>query len=160
MRGRTALYGRKHLMQLVAIKRLQAKGLSLAEVQRQLIGLTESALSRLARLPAEEEVSAEPASPRPLHSRPSTRRPEAFWKASPAPVPPAGSNEATVNNTEASLTLPLQGVRLGADVTLLVAATRLLDNEDLEALRKAARPLIERLETRRLIRPREEGETQ
>ena len=39
------------------------------------------------------------------------------------------------------------------------AANRLLDNEDLEAIRRAATPLIERLETRRLIRPREEGET-
>src|SRR5262249_33767362 len=30
MRGRTALYGPRHLLQLVAIKRLQAQGLSLA----------------------------------------------------------------------------------------------------------------------------------
>jgi hypothetical protein len=33
LRGRTALYGRRHLLQLTAIKRLQAAGLSLAEVQ-------------------------------------------------------------------------------------------------------------------------------
>ena len=39
MRGRTALYGRKHLLQLVAIKRLQARGLGLAEIQQQLVGL-------------------------------------------------------------------------------------------------------------------------
>jgi hypothetical protein len=30
MRGRTALYGVRHLLQLTAIKRLQARGLSLA----------------------------------------------------------------------------------------------------------------------------------
>src|SRR5580765_6596611 len=38
MRGRTALYGRRHLLQLVAIKRLQANGLSLHEVQQRLLG--------------------------------------------------------------------------------------------------------------------------
>src|SRR5260370_2104713 len=32
MRGRTALYGRRHLLQLVAIKPLQARGLRLAGV--------------------------------------------------------------------------------------------------------------------------------
>ena len=32
MRGRTALYGRKHLAQVVAIKRLQSAGRSLAEI--------------------------------------------------------------------------------------------------------------------------------
>src|SRR5947209_12602051 len=52
MRGRTALYGRRHLMQLVAIKRLQARGQSLVEIHQQLVGLTDPALSRLARLPA------------------------------------------------------------------------------------------------------------
>src|SRR3982750_3045845 len=33
MRGRTALYGPRHLQQLVAIKRRQAEGRSLAEIQ-------------------------------------------------------------------------------------------------------------------------------
>src|SRR5580692_8316626 len=44
MRGRTALYGRRHLMQLVAIKRLQSSGRSLTEIQKRLLGLTNSAL--------------------------------------------------------------------------------------------------------------------
>src|SRR5260370_42330861 len=51
LRGRTALYGRRHLQQLVAIKRLQARGLSLSAIQQQLLGLGDSALRRLARLP-------------------------------------------------------------------------------------------------------------
>src|SRR4051812_31055524 len=59
MRGRTALYNRRHLMQIVAIKRLQARGLSLAEIQRQLVGLPDAALSRLARLPADFEDPSE-----------------------------------------------------------------------------------------------------
>src|SRR5947199_5115022 len=47
-RGRTALYGRRHLLQLTAIKRLQARGLSLTDVQARLVGLTGSALEKLA----------------------------------------------------------------------------------------------------------------
>src|SRR5436309_11361819 len=70
MRGRTALYNRRHLLQLVAIKRLQTQGLTLAELQQQLLGRTNAALERLARLsvevvdasprPANKEVPAEP----------------------------------------------------------------------------------------------------
>ncbi len=48
MRGRTALYGQRHLLQLVAIKRLQARGLSLAAVQERVVGLSNAALRRLA----------------------------------------------------------------------------------------------------------------
>src|SRR4051812_37733187 len=51
MHGRTALYTRRHLIQLVAIKRLQANGLSLAEVQQRLLGLDDQALADLARVP-------------------------------------------------------------------------------------------------------------
>src|SRR3982751_928834 len=57
MRGRTALYGRRHLLQLVAIKRLQASGLSLAEIQERLIGLSDAALRRIADDPEGREDS-------------------------------------------------------------------------------------------------------
>src|SRR6516164_257062 len=50
MRGRTALYGRRHLLQLVAIKKLQACGQSLAEVQGTLTGQTDRALAQVAGL--------------------------------------------------------------------------------------------------------------
>src|SRR5437016_3799410 len=50
MCGRTALYGRRHLWQLTAIKRLQAKGLSLAEIQQRLLGLPDAALRKLAQV--------------------------------------------------------------------------------------------------------------
>jgi DNA-binding transcriptional MerR regulator len=51
-RGRTALYGPRHLLQLVAVKRLQAKGLPLVAIQQELAGATDSQLARVARLPA------------------------------------------------------------------------------------------------------------
>jgi DNA-binding transcriptional MerR regulator len=51
IRGRTALYGPRHLMQLVAIKRLQARGHSLAEVQAMLAGASHRKLARIADVP-------------------------------------------------------------------------------------------------------------
>src|SRR5437764_14413849 len=70
MRGRTALYNRRHLLQLVAIKRLQAQGLTIADLQRELLGQTNQALEKIARLsvevvdatprPTDKEVPAEP----------------------------------------------------------------------------------------------------
>src|SRR3982074_2406234 len=56
MRGRTALYHRRHLVQLVAIKRLQAAGHSLADVQQMLYGATNKTLTRFARLPEEQSA--------------------------------------------------------------------------------------------------------
>src|SRR5438046_6570687 len=53
MRGRTALYSRRHLLQLVAIKRLQAQGLTLADLQQQLLGQTNALLEKVARLSVE-----------------------------------------------------------------------------------------------------------
>src|SRR5881392_3892754 len=49
MRGRTALYGLRHLQQLVAIKRLQARGLSLVEIQQRFLGLSQKELTQLAK---------------------------------------------------------------------------------------------------------------
>src|SRR5215813_8139736 len=50
--GRTARYGPRHLLQLVAIKRLQARGLALAEIQAQLAGATNAMLTRIANVTA------------------------------------------------------------------------------------------------------------
>src|ERR1700675_4503305 len=52
MRGRTAFYGRGDLLQLVAIKKLQARGQSLSEVQRALAGQTDKVLAQVAGIDA------------------------------------------------------------------------------------------------------------
>ncbi|NJP90675.1 MerR family transcriptional regulator [Nonomuraea sp. FMUSA5-5] len=49
-RGRIARYGRRHLLQLVAVKRLQAAGRSIAEIQVALAGATERMLESAAHL--------------------------------------------------------------------------------------------------------------
>jgi len=59
-RGRVALYGPRHLLQVVAVKRLQASGRTLAEIQIELAGATDAQLRHLAALPTLEETAAPP----------------------------------------------------------------------------------------------------
>ena len=93
MRGRTALYGWRHLYQLVAIKRLQADGLSLTEIQTRLTGLDDRALARLAKVEREK-------------AEPPKRREGAFWAAKPAalPSPSASPSPTTSTSTQAGET--------------------------------------------------------
>ncbi|WP_433227908.1 MerR family transcriptional regulator [Actinomadura formosensis] len=51
-RGRNALYGPRHLLQLVAVKRRQAAGHSIAEIQMELAAAPDETLARIAGLPA------------------------------------------------------------------------------------------------------------
>jgi DNA-binding transcriptional MerR regulator len=146
VRGRTALYGPRHLRQLVAIKRLQANGLTLAEVQARLVGQTDDALAELPRLPDDlasggvrnQGAPPHPRSPDPGEAEGADRRDGAFWKAAPAPA--------------GEVLAPLVGVPWADGATLLLEAARALDEHDLEALRAAAAPLLRLLEGRRLLR--------
>ena len=67
-RGRVAQYGRRHLLQLIAVKRRQAEGRSLAEIQAELAGATDEALAAVARLP---DARPRPSAP--------TQAPARFW---------------------------------------------------------------------------------
>jgi DNA-binding transcriptional MerR regulator len=154
MRGRTALYGRRHLLQLVAIKRLQTRGLSLAELQQQLVGLTDAALAQLARLPP--GVGTPSGQGRTAREEAGGRQAN-FWKTAPVPLSTSeSSGNGTVPNTDP---LPLQGIRLDDDVTLLLSPARPLEPDDIEALRVVAAPLLKLLEKRRLLRARGKGQT-
>lgn len=70
MRGRTAMYGPRHLFQLVAIKRLQAQGHTLAEIQAELAGLDTPALERIARVPHDLKEAATPGAMVPARAAP------------------------------------------------------------------------------------------
>lgn len=102
-----ALYDERHLLQLLAIKRLQRGGLALAEIQRQLAGASEAKLRALAQAPA---VAAPP----PLEAPQDAAR---FWMRKPR-IPP-----------------PVQALRVVPGVTLLVDdAPRPFTAEDAAAL--------------------------
>jgi len=54
LRGRTGWYGPRHLLQLVAIKRRQAQGRTLAEIQQELTGAPTTTLHAIAGISAAE----------------------------------------------------------------------------------------------------------
>lgn len=134
MRGRTALYGQRHLLQIVAIKRLQAQGLSIAEIQAQLVGATNATLRRVAAV-TDEAVPAEPGETSTARSRFWADRPAA---ATPAP-PPGGADSVSMR---AAVDLP------GGAVLLLPGRP---DDNDLIAIQRAAKPLLDLLADRGLI---------
>lgn len=53
-RGRTALYGERHLLQILAVKRLQSAGWRIATILERLLGADDEALRRVAHAVASE----------------------------------------------------------------------------------------------------------
>lgn len=82
-RGRTALYGTRHLLQVLAIKRLQLDGKTLEAIQPLLLGRTDEGLAKLLglTLPLPAPGAAEAVAP--------AARPAEFWHEVPAPRAPA-----------------------------------------------------------------------
>lgn len=148
MRGRTALYSPRHLLQLVAIKKLQAAGRALAEIQSALAGQTDAELARIAA-----QDAAAPAN----GASPPDRRDS--WCEEPA-APPLSAEEAVAKPSEQVPPQPqvLCGIPLHSAVTLLLAPARPMAAEDLEAIQRAAVPLMDLLTRSRLIEPRERGD--
>ncbi|HTY31432.1 MerR family transcriptional regulator [Mycobacterium sp.] len=137
MQGRTALYSPRHLLQVVAVKRRQAEGRSLAEIQAELAGATDATLRGVAAVPEElleSEPLAEPTRPAATRSR--------FWADPPAAAhPEADGNDDTVTKL-AAVTLP------GGALLVLPAQP---DVDDIDAIHGAARPLLELLAERGLL---------
>ncbi len=170
LRGRTALYGRRHLLQIVAIKRLQATGIPLAEIQARLAGATTGTLARIAELseapvpaaragqPVAAGSSAEDAAADTGEVTAVDRARGRFWAAAAFPGQPgrAGYSEPAGHPEPAGHAEPaavdhdialLPAIRLTGGVTLtLGAAGRLPAAADVAAIRQAARPLLDLLQ--------------
>src|SRR5215218_6492069 len=147
-RGRTTLYGPRHLLQLVAVKRLQARGLPLVSIQQELAVAT---------------ARQAPVAPRPARAKATRAR---FWREQPAAFTAAADADAnTAADRTADPTDPadpgrdqagteraatLRGVRLGDGATLLLEPGRELGSEDVQAILDAARPLLATLRDRGL----------
>ncbi|MFI0416993.1 helix-turn-helix domain-containing protein [Spongiactinospora sp. 9N601] len=147
-RGRIALYGRRHLLQLVAIKRLQADGLSIAEIQTRLAGATDAHLATVAQVPRPQADEPEGPSPRPAPPEPAKAR-SRFWAAPPFPAPAPSPTPPELDGQAAGM---VHGVRLAYGVTVLLdGAGRTPAPSDLAAITAAAAPLLAVLAERGLI---------
>jgi MerR HTH family regulatory protein len=141
MQGRTATYGPRHLLQIVAVKRLQAQGRSLAEIQAELAGATDKTLRRVAAVP-EEALDGEPARPQEPPARSNGRR-NRFWAEPPAAAKPSSGESGNDSVTS------LAALRLSGGALLVLPSQP--DQDDVEAIQLAARPLLEVLAERGLL---------
>ena len=136
LKGRTAFYDRTHLAQVVAIKRLQAQGNSLAQIQERLAGCTARELETLARLPdplpetTPVACSEAPAPTRAFWAEPSREQDEA----------PAGPSFGT-------------WLELAANTFLMFPGASPRTREDHVALLRAAAPLLAELGRQGLLTP-------
>jgi DNA-binding transcriptional MerR regulator len=162
-RGRTALYGPRHLLQLAAVKRLQAAGRTLAEIQEQLVGATDQQLAALARVPQMDLTWTD----RPVHAR-------SFWRTGSHTADNAESetigdsvadsdndsdNNKDTDRDHPSIATLVHAIRLGDSVTVMLdGATRAPDADELAAIEAAAAPLLDLLDRTGLARsPRKES---
>jgi DNA-binding transcriptional MerR regulator len=88
-RGYGSAYGPKHLLQLLAIKGLQHQGLTLAQIQSALMGLSaEQLLNRLGLSQDWYDQLVQPPA-----EAPANRRDSNFWSLTPPPPGPAPNME-------------------------------------------------------------------
>jgi DNA-binding transcriptional MerR regulator len=148
-RGRVARYGRRHLLQLVAVKRRQAEGRSLAEIQAELAGATDEALAAVARVPDTPPAPGVfPAAPDRFWTRSAAQR-------DPAPAEELGGRDLAEEGAgDRGPGRLVHGVRLAPGVTLLLeGAAREPGRDDVTAILNAARALLAELASRRLREP-------
>lgn len=156
MRGRTALYGRRHLAQVVAIKRLQTMGRSLAEIQTLWPTLDDVTLSRMSGVALVSGTTTKGRAP--------ARR--EFWKREPAAqpdeeLPPPVPHDGAVTIVPLPPALmpapafaPVElRVELAPNVVLMLSVfdeSVAISPADVRAIRAAAAPLVAELAHRRL----------
>ncbi len=138
LRGRTAYYGVRHLLQLLAVKALQAQGTPLQEIQVTLAGRTQGELEELAGLP--ENWLDQVPSARESESLETRTPPQRFWerRAARLDVPEAP--------TGATSELPLQGLELAPGVTLMLDR-RHYPTLDPRQLSRLAAPMLQALQS-------------
>ena len=143
-RGRVAHYGDRHLLQVVVIKRLQAQGSSLADLQQHLVGASTRRLQDLAGPGYDAAVGAitatNPTAP------PTASRAAGFWL-----TPPAGSHAVPMGEGSgggrairggATAAHRLLSIPLGHDIVVTVSTDVAAEQVDVAALRRAAAPLL------------------
>jgi len=133
--GRVAQYGRRHLLQLVAVKRRQAEGQSLALIQAELAGATDETLATIAGLPGGQ--------PGPASTAVGGTATARFWASRPSQPLPAAASPAGL----------IHGVRLAPGVTLMLEdAGHEPGPAELAEIVDAARPLLRELTRRGLLK--------
>lgn len=143
MRGRTAIYGKRHLAQVIAIKRLQSAGHSLADIQAMWPTLDDLTLGRLTgvTLPARSRATAKEFWKREPHAAPKAAAAPAVEAPPAAQIPPAAPVEVRIELAD------------GVQVVIALPDGASLTSADVHALRVAAAPFVTELAKRGLTAP-------
>jgi DNA-binding transcriptional MerR regulator len=146
MRGRNALYGARHLLQVTAIKRRQSEGCALADIQAELAGATDKTLRRIAAVPT-DLLAGEP--------QPQPERRRRFWTTRPTAADvaePAPDGVGVAHRSTDTVTV-LAAVELTGGAVIVLPHRP--DDDDVSAIHAAARPLLDLLADRGLLTPDE-----
>jgi DNA-binding transcriptional MerR regulator len=175
-RGRALVYGRRHLLQLVAIKRLQGQGMALDEIAERLEAISDSDLEDLAAI-ASDAIPADLGEVDPTRPGEPSRTAGRFWEATPAGVDPVTAasevgqlgadtspRHGAIPSTGASAraTGPVVGVNTLTEVRLSDSVRLLIEGDpsglpSLDTLRAAASPLLHLLPPERAAHDRNES---
>lgn len=138
LQGRTALYGWRHLAQVVAIKRLQSAGKSLEDIQELLPALDDASLARISGVSLSRGARSRG---RTAFWKATARRAELPEAALPAVAPVEGGGGTGAPRAVRSELV--ERVELAPGVQLSFPLARRLSEPELTALATAAGPLLE-----------------
>ncbi len=141
-RGRTALYGPRHLAQVVAIKRLQVAGRSLAAITAMWPTMDDVTLQRMSGVDL----------PRAARKPAATR--DAFWRGAPATPGPDVAPPSPSPSPSPSPGAELR-IELAPNVHITIAMPEdgvAISPADIRAIRAAAASLVTELAQRRLTK--------
>jgi DNA-binding transcriptional MerR regulator len=165
MRGRTALYGKKHVAQVVAIKRLQAMGRSLSEIQTLWPTLDDRTLARMSgvelpavgKAPARADFWKHEASAAGGLTAGDPREELSVAALEDGEAPAGGVVSAGAAGTPLAVSSAPAAVELRVELAPhVVLSLSVIDESvaitpaDIRALRAAAAPLLAELASRRL----------
>lgn len=144
MTGRTARYSGRHLLQVLAVKAVQARGDSLADAQRTLVGASDEELRSAIGPGLSAALAAAPppalaAAHEENHARRAAGHP--FWRTPPAPPADEVRESRIAGPGHTGMPRPLVAVPLDAGATLLIEGSA-VGAIDTAALRAAAGPLL------------------
>ncbi len=166
MRGRVAYYDETHVLQIVAIKQLQAQNLSLSDIQQELVGLTSRRLEAIAKLAADfwqeadkylaaQSERHDKSPDNQLHAEPLEADAGEFW-LTPAALP--SGTPTSLNETQQGLvkaeTLSLirlimpNGMSIAIELPREISKVQELDTRSLQS---ALEPIVEELRRQKLI---------
>ena len=161
MRGRTAYYGPRHVLQLVAVKRLQADDLTLSDIQEQLTALTPKKLESLAALPADfwkcaeaylQESRSDKPSASKLAAPQASESADSFW-ARPAALPSDPVRSEAWDDAKSSKVVSCIRLTLHPQVQVHVESRESeTDSVDLQRLQAAADSLLSELVRQGLLK--------